>query len=153
MKGRGTEKIPSRLCTVSTEPNAGLEPTNRDIMTWAKVGRLTDWATQGPFTRVFLFLIPPPLPAQPMVCSQYHGAVNVYIITCSWKTEPWPERGPVWHPHHGTGQPRQHALTKARLALICSEKQSLWWTCWQDEQWNDTILGHFLNYPDFSAHE
>ena len=30
---RETEKIPSRLPTVSTEPNAGLEPTNHEIMT------------------------------------------------------------------------------------------------------------------------
>ena len=32
----------SRLWAVSTEPNAGLKPTNSEIMTWAKVGRLTD---------------------------------------------------------------------------------------------------------------
>ena len=38
----------SRLWAVSTEPNAGLKPTNREIMTWAEVGRLTDWATQVP---------------------------------------------------------------------------------------------------------
>ena len=36
--GRGRERgrIPSRLCTVSPEPDAGLEPTNREIMTWAE---------------------------------------------------------------------------------------------------------------------
>ena len=34
----------SRLWAVSTEPDAGLELTNGDIMTWAEVGRLTDWA-------------------------------------------------------------------------------------------------------------
>ena len=38
----------SRLWAVSTEPDAGLELTNREIMTWAKAGRLTDWATQAP---------------------------------------------------------------------------------------------------------
>ena len=38
----------SRLWAVSTEPDAGLEPTNHEIMTWAEVGRLTDWATQAP---------------------------------------------------------------------------------------------------------
>ena len=32
----------SRLRAVSTEPDAGLELTDREIMTWAKVGRLTD---------------------------------------------------------------------------------------------------------------
>ena len=38
----------SRLWAISTEPNAGLEPMNYEIMTWAEVGRLTDWATQVP---------------------------------------------------------------------------------------------------------
>ena len=36
-RGRGRERsgerIPSRLCAVSTEPNVGLKPTNREIMT------------------------------------------------------------------------------------------------------------------------
>ena len=38
----------SRLWAVSTEPNAGLELTSLEIMTWAAVGCLTDWATQAP---------------------------------------------------------------------------------------------------------
>ena len=29
--------IPSRLCAISTEPDVGLEPTNCEIMTWAKI--------------------------------------------------------------------------------------------------------------------
>ena len=37
-----------RLWAVSTEPDAGLELTDRKIMTWAEVGRLTHWATQAP---------------------------------------------------------------------------------------------------------
>ena len=32
----------SRLLAVSTQPDAGLEPTNHEIMTRAKVGRVTD---------------------------------------------------------------------------------------------------------------
>ena len=32
-QGRGREGIPSRLCTVSTEPDMGLDPTNCEIMT------------------------------------------------------------------------------------------------------------------------
>ena len=32
----------SRLRAVSTEPDVGLEPTNCEIMTWAKVGCPTD---------------------------------------------------------------------------------------------------------------
>ena len=38
----------SRLWAVSTEPEAGLEPINCEIMTWAEVGCLNDWATQAP---------------------------------------------------------------------------------------------------------
>ena len=38
----------SRLWAVSTEPDTGLELTDREIVTWAEVGRLTDQATQAP---------------------------------------------------------------------------------------------------------
>ena len=49
----------SGLWAVSTEPDTGLELMNRKNMTWAKVGRLTDWATQVPpylFIYVFIYL-------------------------------------------------------------------------------------------------
>ena len=39
----------SRLRAVSTKPDVGLELTDREIMTWAEVGRLTDGAPQAPF--------------------------------------------------------------------------------------------------------
>ena len=49
MSGGGAEgeedtesEVGSRLRTVSTEPDAGLEPTNSEITTQAEVGRLTD---------------------------------------------------------------------------------------------------------------
>ena len=45
----------SRLWAVSTEPNTGLEPMNREIMTQAEVGRLTDWATQAPLLLLYFF--------------------------------------------------------------------------------------------------
>ena len=45
----------SRLWAVSTEPDAGLELTNSEIMTWAEVGRLTDWATQATQQRGNIF--------------------------------------------------------------------------------------------------
>ena len=38
----------SRLPAVSTEPDAGLQLTNGEIMTQAKFGRLTSWATKAP---------------------------------------------------------------------------------------------------------
>ena len=48
-RGGDTEsKAGFRLLAVSTEPDMGLEPTDHEIMTWAKVGCLTDWATQAP---------------------------------------------------------------------------------------------------------
>ena len=47
---RGRHRIQGRIqaLSVSTEPDAGLELTNHEIMTWAKVEHLTDWATQEP---------------------------------------------------------------------------------------------------------
>ena len=37
----------SRLEAVSTEPDMALKLTNHEILTWAEVRCLTDWATQG----------------------------------------------------------------------------------------------------------
>ena len=37
-----------RLWSVSTELDLGLEPTDGEIKTQAKVGHLTEWATQAP---------------------------------------------------------------------------------------------------------
>ena len=55
MSGGGAERewdteseAGSRLRAVSTEPDMGLEPTNREIVTWAEVGHLTHWTTQVP---------------------------------------------------------------------------------------------------------
>ena len=55
MNGGGAERegdteleAGSRLWAISPEPDAGLELADREIMTWAEVGRLTDWATQAP---------------------------------------------------------------------------------------------------------
>ena len=53
-QGRDTEsKAGSSLWSVSTEPNAGLEPTNCEIITWAKVGHSTDWTAQAPLNSIF----------------------------------------------------------------------------------------------------
>ena len=41
-EGDTESKAGPRLRAVSTESDVGLEPTNREIMTWAEVGRLTD---------------------------------------------------------------------------------------------------------------
>ena len=41
----------SRLRAISPEPDVGLELTDREIVTWAEVGRLADWATQASLLR------------------------------------------------------------------------------------------------------
>ena len=53
-RGRGRERdthteteAGSRLWAVSTEPETGLELTDREIMTRAEVGCSTDWPTQA----------------------------------------------------------------------------------------------------------
>ena len=55
MNGGGAERegdteseAGSRLRAISPEPDAGLELTDREIVTWAEAGRSTDWATQAP---------------------------------------------------------------------------------------------------------
>ena len=55
MNGGGAERegdteseAGSRLWAISPEPDAGLELTDLEIVTWVEVGRLTDWATQAP---------------------------------------------------------------------------------------------------------
>ena len=47
-EGDTESKAGSSLQASSTELEVGLKPTNCEIMTWAKVGHLTDWATQAP---------------------------------------------------------------------------------------------------------
>ena len=47
-EGDAESQTGSRLWAVSTEPDVGLELTNREMVTWVKVGRLTDWAAQAP---------------------------------------------------------------------------------------------------------
>ena len=47
-------KADSRLWAVSIEPDVGPEPMSREIMTWAKLRSLTDWATLVPLNRHIL---------------------------------------------------------------------------------------------------
>ena len=46
-----------RLWAVSTEPDAGLELTDREITTWAEVGRSINWATQAPHPQMYFLKI------------------------------------------------------------------------------------------------
>ena len=52
---RGRHRIGNRLQAPSHQPRArrGLKLTDREIVTWAEVGRLTDWATQAPLAYHF----------------------------------------------------------------------------------------------------
>ena len=52
-RGDTESEAGSRLPAVRTEPDVGLELTNHEIMTWAEVGRLTDWATQAPHSPIY----------------------------------------------------------------------------------------------------
>ena len=47
-QGDTESKAGSKLRAVSTEPDAGLEPTTREIVAWVEVGHLINWATQAP---------------------------------------------------------------------------------------------------------
>ena len=47
-EGDTESKAGSRFWAISTDPDAGLEPTSCEIMTWAEVGPPTDRATQAP---------------------------------------------------------------------------------------------------------
>ena len=51
-QGDAESEAGSRLRAVSTEPDAGLHLMDREIMTWAEVGCLTDRATQVPLSRL-----------------------------------------------------------------------------------------------------
>ena len=52
-EGHTESEAGSRIWAVSTEPDAGLEPTNHNIMTLAEVGDLTNGATQAPHWYLF----------------------------------------------------------------------------------------------------
>ena len=43
----------SRLWAIGPEPDTGLKLTDHEIVTWAEVRRLTDWATQAPLLMLF----------------------------------------------------------------------------------------------------
>ena len=63
-EGHTESEADSRLWAVSTKHDVGLELTKSEIMTWAEVGHLTDWATQAPLepcifkTRAVIKVVP-----------------------------------------------------------------------------------------------
>ena len=56
-EGVTESKAGSGFWAVSTEPDARLEPTSHEIMTWAEVRCLTSWATQVPLILNIFFLV------------------------------------------------------------------------------------------------
>ena len=92
----------SRLRTVSTEPDTGLEPTNGKIMTSAEVGRLTEWTTRHPRNSLKIrawhpwILIPRSgihREVQPCYWLYYFMLVDANVITPS----NWVLAGKVWN--------------------------------------------------------
>ena len=86
-KGRGRERegdteseAGSRLRAVSTEPDAELELTNCKIMTWAKVGCSTNWASQRPLSFHFLNFLLVVCSWQPLLGSE----PGLSCSSCSW---------------------------------------------------------------------
>ena len=63
----------SRLWAVSTDPGVGLKLMDWDIMTWAKVGHLTDWAPWAPQDMHGLLKI---------FCRQNNFDFEAYILLC-----------------------------------------------------------------------
>ena len=53
----GDTKSEAGSWVVSPEPDTGLKLTNCEIMTWAGVWRLTDWATQEPLSSELFWLL------------------------------------------------------------------------------------------------
>ena len=79
-RGRGRErkagtesKAGSRLRAVSTDPHMGLELKNYEIMTWAEVRHLIDWATQAPLEYALFFFF-----FKFINFYTYHGAQTQY---------------------------------------------------------------------------
>ena len=70
-EGDAESQAGPRVWDVSTEPDVGLEPTDREIMTWAEIEGLTDWATQVPKAFIFSF------------------ANGFYILSWIHETYPW----------------------------------------------------------------
>ena len=76
---RGRQRILSRLCAVSTEPDVGLEPTNREMMTQAEIKSqtLNPLSHPGVLNVVTLLLTDKSFPVLRSACS-HKG--NIYKL-------------------------------------------------------------------------
>ena len=84
---RGRERIPSRLHIASVEPNAGLELTNHEIMTWAKINSWMLNRLSHPGTPSNTYFI--------LVYTKLHWSEHLsihlcfYICMCLWRCLKW----------------------------------------------------------------
>ena len=91
-EGDTVSEAGSRLWAVSTEPDTGLELTNCQIMTWDKVGRLTDWATQAPH-KVFWFIFE----GREQGRSRKRGGQKIWRGFCARTvSQMWPQTHKSW---------------------------------------------------------
>ena len=101
MNGGGAERegdteseTGSRLWAISPEPNAGLELTDREIVTWVKLGHLTDWATQAPL-KLFLCYSQSPrlLKGRILLCSIFRFRVfnDLFQQVNKYRMTLWPK--------------------------------------------------------------
>ena len=127
MSGEGTEKegdteseTGSRLWAVSTEPYAGLEPMNREIMTWAKIGCSTNWATQAPLEYILLILIhsTDTYWGSP-VCHMYSRGWGWYSSTQNWSS-PCPQTtyNPVGERKETRGKETQKYVIQYKVVTV-----------------------------------
>ena len=90
----------SRLWAVSTDHDVGLKLMNCEIMTWAEVRCLTDWATQVP--RILYFLNTPlPLIFTFVIFSAWSSLVFVWLdsVTIQVSSEMYLPKVSLWPPY------------------------------------------------------
>ena len=97
---REGERIPSRLCTVITELDAGLYPTKHEIMTWAEIKSHTLYQLRHPGTPKNIFkwrllwteCLCSPQNSNVEALMWWHLEVErLWEVIRSWR----------WNPHHG----------------------------------------------------
>ena len=84
---RGRDRIPSMFCTASTEADVGLEPTNREIMTWAKTKSQMPNRLNHPGTPGQLFSWEQVLKRQARKAGPMRTKRN------RWRESPWAKEG------------------------------------------------------------
>ena len=124
----------SRLWAVGTEPDAGLELMNHEIMTRAGIGHLTDWATQVPLW--VLYSVPFVFVSVLTVQSLMWGSIP-------WTARSWPElKSRVGCSTDWASQPG--ILQKESFVVIYQQSESFFLPCslccWPITQWTTQMF-------------